>query len=88
MPPDLAAGCSEAIDERTFRIVTTAAIIYRVDFIWHLGVKMERSLTPQRDRQRERRGWLQLIAIALLMPVLFFTCVYFPILVGWTPRFP
>jgi hypothetical protein len=49
---------------------------------------MTQPLQAQRDPQREKWGWYQLVAISLLMPLLFFICVYFPIWMGWTPRFP
>lgn len=43
---------------------------------------------PTRDMQKESIGWLQLAVMILLFPALFFLCVYFPIWVGLTPRFP
>jgi hypothetical protein len=41
-----------------------------------------------RDFKKERNGWLQIAFIILAFPALFFLCVYFPIWVGWTSRFP
>ena len=41
-----------------------------------------------RDPRRESIGWLQMILIMLMFPVLFFLCVFFPIWIGLTPRFP
>ena len=41
-----------------------------------------------RDLKKERNGWLQVLVIMLVFPLVFFLCVFFPIWVGWTPRFP
>ena len=41
---------------------------------------------PQRDIGREATGWIGLIVVMFLFPTLFFLCCYFPIWVGWTPR--
>ena len=41
-----------------------------------------------RDLGREGAGWIYLSAIMFLFPILFFACVFFPIWVGWTQRFP
>ncbi len=38
------------------------------------------------DVKLEASGWLSMIAIMFLFPALFFLCVFFPIWVGWTPR--
>ena len=43
---------------------------------------------PIRDEKKELIGWMSIALIMLLFPLLFFLCVYFPIWVGWTPRFP
>lgn len=43
---------------------------------------------PERDPQKELYGWLQMASFIFLFPALFFLCVYFPIWVGLTPRFP
>lgn len=43
---------------------------------------------PVRDLKKENVGWLILALLILLFPLLFFLCVYFPIWVGLTPRFP
>ncbi|MBP6217903.1 MAG: hypothetical protein KA436_04900 [Oligoflexales bacterium] len=50
--------------------------------------KWATSQFPSRDPRKEMIGWLQLAAIILIFPALFFFCVFFPIWVGWTPRFP
>ena len=42
----------------------------------------------ERDAKKERNGWLQITLIILGFPALFFFCVFFPIWLGWTPRFP
>lgn len=43
--------------------------------------------TPSaQDVKLEAGGWLSMIAILFLFPALFFLCVFFPIWVGWTPR--
>ncbi len=47
---------------------------------------MKKNIT--RDHKREAFGWLQLALIILLFPCLFFLCVFFPIWMGWTARFP
>ncbi len=39
---------------------------------------------PQRDMNKEAIGWLSMIVI--MFPALFYLCVFFPIWVGWTPR--
>lgn len=44
--------------------------------------------TPARDMKKEQKGWFYLVLIMLLFPLLFFFCVFFPIQMGWTPRFP
>jgi len=41
---------------------------------------------PQRDMQKEGKGWLTMALMLLLYPALFYLCVFFPIWVGWTPR--
>jgi len=41
--------------------------------------------TPE-DLKLEAGGWMTMIAILFLFPALFFLCVFFPIWVGWTPR--
>ena len=40
------------------------------------------------DLDREPVGWLTLAGIILLFPALFFLCVFFPMWIGLTPRFP
>lgn len=42
---------------------------------------------PQRDVRKEVTGWISLAFVMILFPALFFLCVFFPIWVGWTPRF-
>lgn len=41
---------------------------------------------PERDLEREKQGWLSMAFMLLLYPALFYLCVFFPIWVGWTPR--
>jgi hypothetical protein len=41
---------------------------------------------PQRDIQKEGLGWISMIVIMFMFPALFYLCVFFPIWVGWTPR--
>ena len=41
-----------------------------------------------RDPEKEHKGWIQIILIMLAFPALFFLCVFFPIWVGMTERFP
>ena len=40
----------------------------------------------KRDMKGESWGWLGLIAIMFLFPIVFFLCVFVPIWVGYTPR--
>ncbi len=42
---------------------------------------------PQRDIQKEAVGWLSMILVMFMFPALFYLCAFFPIWVGWTPRF-
>tara|TARA_B100000524_G_C23500775_1_gene316900 strand:+ start:82 stop:225 length:144 start_codon:yes stop_codon:yes gene_type:complete len=42
----------------------------------------------EKDLRREGIGWIQILIIMLAFPALFFFCVFFPIWVGLTPRFP
>lgn len=37
---------------------------------------------------KEAQGWMTLLFMMMLFPALFFLCVWFPILVGWTRRWP
>lgn len=41
---------------------------------------------PQRDMNKEAIGWISMIVIMFMFPALFYLCVFFPIWVGWTPR--
>lgn len=41
-----------------------------------------------RSPEKEAVGWLQICAIILLFPTLFFLCVFLPMWVGWAERFP
>jgi hypothetical protein len=41
---------------------------------------------PQRSMAKEATGWISMIVVMFLFPALFFLCVFFPIWVGWTPR--
>jgi hypothetical protein len=41
---------------------------------------------PHRDLEKEGKGWLSMILIMFMFPALFYLCVFFPIWVGWTPR--
>ena len=43
---------------------------------------------PKRDMRKEAIGWIQLAGLILFFPALFFFCVFFPIWMGWTTRFP
>jgi hypothetical protein len=42
--------------------------------------------TPTRDMNKEAIGWLSMIGVMFLFPILFYLCVFFPIWVGLTPR--
>jgi nitrogen fixation protein FixH len=42
--------------------------------------------TVQRDEKKEFFGWIYLTLIMLLFPVLFFICVFLPMMVGWVER--
>lgn len=44
-------------------------------------------VSPQ-DQKKEARGWLILAFTMFLFPILFFACVFFPLFVGLTPRWP
>jgi len=44
------------------------------------------ALKTQRDPQREAVGWISLLVVMVLFPVMFYLCVFFPIWVGLTPR--
>jgi hypothetical protein len=41
---------------------------------------------PQRDLNREGKGWLAMILIMFMFPALFYLCVFFPIWVGMTSQ--
>jgi hypothetical protein len=36
----------------------------------------------EKNKTLEAVGWLQLLAIMILFPILFFLCAYFPIWIG------
>ena len=40
----------------------------------------------KRDPRKETTGWMSMALILFLFPTLFYLCVFFPIWVGWTPR--
>ncbi len=44
------------------------------------------STKSEQDVRKETIGWLSMIAIMFMFPVLFYVCVFFPIWVGLTPR--
>lgn len=44
-------------------------------------------VSPQ-EQKKEAIGWMTLVLCMCLFPVLFFLCVFFPIFVGLTPRWP
>jgi hypothetical protein len=41
---------------------------------------------PQRSMAKEATGWVSMIFVMFLFPTLFFLCVFFPIWMGWAPR--
>ncbi len=44
------------------------------------------ALKTQRDLSKEAVGWISLLVVMVLFPVMFYLCVFFPIWVGLTPR--
>jgi len=46
---------------------------------------MSKELVHQ-NKEKEAKGWLTMALMLLLYPALFYLCVFFPIWVGWTPR--
>ncbi|MCY4380590.1 MAG: hypothetical protein OXC40_03355 [Proteobacteria bacterium] len=44
-------------------------------------------LTPT-ELKKQQQGWLAILFFLFFFPIMFFLCVYFPIWVGWIPRFP
>lgn len=51
-----------------------------------MTTKPQTAAPSAEDSKLEAGGWLTMIAILFLFPALFFLCVFFPIWVGWTPR--
>ena len=40
------------------------------------------------ENKTEALAWFFISGLILAFPLLFFACVYFPILIGWTPTSP
>ncbi len=51
-----------------------------------MSAKSQVHVPTQEELKLEAGGWISMIAILFLFPTLFFLCVFFPIWVGWTPR--